>query len=390
MPTPDTLDMRIRSMVAELIEQAPEAPTLPELDRPDPAVERGEAGRRHRPRRRLRLVALTGGVVGAVLVTALVLLLLPAVAQRQPLAAAAELRLIASNAAGQSTPALGPGQWLSARQRVSFFAQVTQVGATPTPEAEATVKADITQWTDGKGDACISATSGPAQFASAANQSAWTAAGLVDDPAGQPSVSCVTGGGTSTSNSLVAGPAVIDASSLPTDPSTLATELINGTTGNTSLDNLPPGVGGNPGFARAVLLLVGPTSGVTPAFSAALYDALSMIPGMDMLGSMTTHEGAVGLGFAGGPGSSGTVIIVDPATGSLLEVQDIQSPLAFGGLGPSYLAPAAPPGTAPTPGIGTEGGSYGATIEWLDPVGTPTVVGADSLPPGACYTRCGP
>jgi hypothetical protein len=32
MPNPDILDSRIRSMVAELIESAPQAPALPELE----------------------------------------------------------------------------------------------------------------------------------------------------------------------------------------------------------------------------------------------------------------------------------------------------------------------------------------------------------------------
>ena len=58
----------------------------------------------------------------------------------------------------------------------------------------------------------------------------------------------------------------------------------------------------------------------------------------------------------------------------LLEARNLESPFIFEGLGQSYLAP------APTPSIGTEGGSYGTVIQWLDPIGTPRVV--DSLPSG--------
>lgn len=37
---------------------------------------------------------------------------------------------------------------------------------------------------------------------------------------------------------------------------------------------------------------------------------------------------------------------------------------------------------APTPGIATEGGSFRVIIQWLDPIGSPSVVGRASFPPG--------
>jgi hypothetical protein len=132
--------------------------------------------------------------------------------------------------------------------------------------------------------------------------------------------------------------------------------------------------GENAGFERAANLLVGPTAGSSPAFTSALFKALALIPDVSALGSTTTHSGASGLGFSGDSETGKSVIVVDPETGALLEAKNLQSPIVFQGLGPSYLAP------PPTPNIGTEGGSYGTVIQWLDPIGSPEVVG--SLPSG--------
>ncbi len=98
-----------------------------------------------------------------------------------------------------------------------------------------------------------------------------------------------------------------------------------------------------------------------------------------MLGDTSTHSGLTGLGFAGDSPIGKSVIVVDPSNGALLEARNVESPLVYMGLGQSYLAP------SPTPSIGTEGGSYGVTIQWLDPVGTATVV--DSLPAGLALSR---
>lgn len=337
----------------------------------------------HQVRRRMRrnhwrtvFVGALGAAVAAVL---LIVLLLSNIGQHQSVAAATELRLIATNAASQSTPPLGPGQYLMTEKRVSLFANVTLVGNTPTPNAQATVGATIKQWADENGDTCVSANTGPAQFASPANQAAWKAAGLLNTPR-QPYPSCVTfAGGASTSIGLEDGAGVINVSSLPTDPSTLAHELTTGTTDIGALNRVSVSQGKNAGFERAAILLVGPTSGTTPAFTSALYNALSMIPGIDLLGSMTSHSGATGLGFAGDSSIGRSVIIVNPTNGALLEARNIQNPFVWNGLAASYLAP------APAPSIGTEGGTYGIRIEWLDPIGSPTVVTASSLPAGVSF-----
>ena len=97
---------------------------------------------------------------------------------------------------------LASNQWLHSEQEVSFFAQVSQVGSTPTPDAQATVRATIQEWANGVGESCTSVTATPAQFASSANEAAWHAAGLLDSPNEQPVTGCTTVGGATGTNGL--------------------------------------------------------------------------------------------------------------------------------------------------------------------------------------------
>jgi hypothetical protein len=319
------------------------------------------------------LLAGVGATAVAVLV---VVLVLPTAGRRPPAAAAAALRQVATTAASGTLPQLGTGQWLVTHDSVSFSANVGQVGASSAPGAQATMHAAIEEWSDGAGDACTSASFDPAQFASSANRAAWTAAGLLVDPTDQPTLGCITVSATTPHNDFEGGTGVIDVSGLPTDPSTLARQLIQGTTGIAALDRLGPEQQQDAGFERAAIVLVGPTSGETPTFLAALYQALAMIPGIDALGNVVTHAGATGLGFAGSSAPGSSAIVVDPTTGALLEARNIPTPVAFNGLISAYETP------TPTGRLGTEGGLYGTAIEWLDPVGSSAVVGIGSLPRG--------
>lgn len=321
--------------------------------------------------RRPRLLAVAGGVGTAAAAALLVVLLVPSLGRHEPLAAAAELREIATNASTQTPAPLGQGQLLHTEEQVSLLGQVTQLGSTPTPDAQATVSGTINEWSDAYGDSCISASSGSAQFASPVNQAAWKAAGMLESPNGQPAISCTNAG-----YPVPGGAGIIDVAKLPSDPSTLARELQTGTTGIPLLDQVTPGQSVNPGFERAAFLLIGPTTGATPAFSGALYSALALIPGIHILGSMASHSGQGGIGFSGGSIVGTSVIIVDPATGALLEARNVQSPSDFLGLGPSYVAP------PPTPSILTQGGGSKMIIQWVDPIGSPTVVSSSSVPPG--------
>ena len=368
MPTPSILDLRIRSLVTELIESAPEAPTIQELERRESQPHSG-----YGPRRTRDIVLL--GSVTAVVAAVLIVALLPIVGHRPASqAAAAELHRLADNAANQPALQLGSNQWVHTEQEVSFFAQVSQVGATRTPEAQATVRANIQEWANSVGESCASATATPAQFVSSVNEAAWHAAGLLDSPNEQPVTGCTTVEGVTGTNGvgIQEGTGVIDVSGLPTDPSALAHRLETGTTGITGIDRISSHEQ-NAGFERAAALLIGPTTGTSPTFNAALLNALALMPGIDRLGETTTHSGTSGLGFASNSPLGRSVIVLDSTTGALREAQNIEDQGPFTSLQSSYVAP--------TSGIGTEGGTFRVIIQWLDPIGSPSVVGQASLPP---------
>ena len=113
-------------------------------------------------------------------------------------------------------------------------------------------------------------------------------------------------------------------------------------------------------------------TGTTPAFNSALYDALALLPGIQALGSTTTGaQGSTRLGFetAGSKLSGPTIIVVDPATGALLEARNLALPY-------NPISDFVPFN------LGTHGVSAaGSKIQWLDPIGSPTVVDTASIPP---------
>jgi hypothetical protein len=372
MSTTEILDSRIRSLVAELVAAAPSPPVLTQLE----WTEDGgvlPSRRRHSPRRPRRGL-LAGGITAVVGAVLLLTVLFPGVERHSPPAAAAELQQIAANAVRQPPLQLGRNEWLQTGQQVSFSAQISSVGSTPTPGAQATVGASIKEWSNSMGESCASATTSPAQFASPANARAWHAAGLLDLPKSQPVVSCASVDGATAANGLGRGNGVISVSGLPTDPSILARELETGTTGIAGIDQMSS-FNQDMGFERAAILLIGPTTGASPAFESALYSALAMLPGVESIGTVTTHSGTSGLGFAADSELGQSAIVVDTSNGALLEARNIQDPIAFTGLESAYVAP------PPSPGVGAEGGfAVRVIIQWLDPIGSPTVVDTGALP----------
>jgi hypothetical protein len=134
---------------------------------------------------------------------------------------------------------------------------------------------------------------------------------------------------------------------------------------------LPDEAAPNPGFQRAAMLLIGPTVRSTPQFDASLYEAIALLPGVTALGPTTTHDGESGQGFASGPGKGQTTIVVDPATGQLLEVRGLDDSDSLSSIASSYLGGG--------PMLVTE---YSAQLQWLDPIGSPTVIGLTDLPAG--------
>jgi hypothetical protein len=330
-------------------------------------------------RRRSRPAFVLGGAVAVAAAALLVVVVLPNASNtqvHQPVAPAAQLRQIAARAAGQPISSLNADQWLQTRQTVAFSAQVTEVGTTPTPEAQASVQATINTWSNTNGQACVSvsASADPARFQGPSNEAAWKAAGLSDTPVNQPIPGCTT---ITTDENQPSGSAantdVIDVWGLPTNASVLAHQLTTGTTGILKLDRLTTDGDQNLGFERAAILLVGPDAGVGPEFSSELYRALAMMSGIRSLGTVKTHTGLNGKGFSAETSSGQSTIVVDPASGTLLEARDLHDQALFSAIAESYV-------TQAVAGISTDRGSWNATIRWLDPLGMTTVVNNQTLP----------
>jgi len=357
----NTLDDDIRQLVTELMESAPQAPMLSELEWEE-TLRQGPSGKHRGESRARRRPLVTLSAVAAVVAVILVLVLqTPSVVQHPPVAAAAALRSIAKQVASeQPAPLPGDGQWLLSEEHVVFIATVNQLGGKQIQNAQATIPTTVKVWSNNLGQSCVVASSRSAQFASTENRSAWVAAGLLVTPSG-PSSLCTEG----SVDQPIGGAGVIDASGLPTDPAQLANELENGSTGIVALDGQTASE--NPGFNRAASLLFGSTVGLTPALRSALFQAIALMPGVTALGNVKTNTGDTGAGFSVGTSPKKSTIIVDPKSGTLLEAENIQDPNIFTGLGTTFLAP------PPTPSIETEGGSYDVTIVRLNPIGEPTI-----------------
>ncbi|HEX3728743.1 MAG TPA: hypothetical protein VHV47_02995, partial [Opitutaceae bacterium] len=115
----------------------------------------------------------------------------------------------------------------------------------------------------------------------------------------------------------------IDVSALPASAEALAKTLEAGNTGVPSLDQEKID-GPDPAFERAVLLLLAPMIGAQPRFSAVTYQAIALLPGVVSLGTVSTHSGKTGQGFAAGKGANAVAIVVS-RTGTLLEVRNFRS-----------------------------------------------------------------
>ena len=253
--------------------------------------------------------------------------------------------------------------------QASVLVSQSQIGSTTLTGAEATIGATITQFADLLSTSCVHTSFGVPTFASAAAQAAWVGAGLLLAPSPVATGSCEVDAGDPTQNRGGAG--AINVSGLPDDPATLARDLEQGTTGIARIDD-PIGADTDVPFERAVLLLVEPVVGATPHFWSALYGAMSMIPGVTLLGTETTHSGASGLAFSGSngpssPSSANSVVVLSPSTGALLEARkiDLNSFLSiYDDLHASFLPASEQP----------LGGGTAAMLEWLDPVGSPRAV----------------
>jgi hypothetical protein len=277
-----------------------------------------------------------------------------------------QLRLVADRAAEQPIPRLQADEALYTQANLSVVATVNN-GA-----AAATIELSVQKLSTPTGQTCTTLSAQPAQFASPAAQTAWESLGLRVTPSPPTTSQCLQGGGATPPDAITGAGQLINVSSLPVDPAALARELESGSTGISALDELLPDLAApNPGFQRAAVLLIGPTLGATPQFDAALYQAIALLPGVTALGPMMTHDGQRGQGFASGPGTGQSTIVVDPATGQLLEVQGLDDSDSLTSIAGNYLGSGSLMVT-----------SYGAHLQWLDPIGSPSVKSSSDLPAG--------
>lgn len=266
---------------------------------------------RRQPSRRVLVGALVVTVVGGLIGG---LLSIPGT--KPPSAAAAALDHLASVAAAAAPTTLGPGQYLYTETRGPVLS--TTSSGYPDKESFSWYQlGTVQQWVDAQGAGRVVMTGGgPAQFFTPAGRAAWIAAGSppIGDPSNmidmtttyQPGSSLPVGAG----NGPHLGPAgqpipaplpIYDVSKLPTDVSTLRSEIAQGTTGIPSIDH-PTGLGSCMSvacqmFSRTSDLLQGPEFGSTPSLRAALFQVLASIPGIRLLGTVTDHDGQTGLGF---------------------------------------------------------------------------------------------
>ncbi len=209
------------------------------LDRRAPALAR-------RARRLSLLVVVAAALVAVGLVARPSHVEHPKAVQHPKLGAAAELRLIATNASAQSIPSVSGGRLLFTQTQMSILAHVSG-GASSTVTAQATVGLTVKRWSNATGQSCTSITADPAQFPSPAVHSTWTGLGLRDGPATQPVTGCSdenSGGGgigAVAPDAITGNGGVIDVSHLPVSPSSLAEDLQLTTTGIPALDHLSQG-----------------------------------------------------------------------------------------------------------------------------------------------------
>lgn len=268
----------------------------------------------HRRRRGLRNAGLV-----ATAAAALVLVLVNVIpGSSGPKSAAAAVLEQAAAVAGQQTFQLAPGQYLYTETQSTY--QVTlydtrgssQVRG-PTAQFNETDQA----WTNAGGAGSVLATDSTVQFPSAADEAAWNA-----DPNGPSLLQQMALQIDASGGQAITQKPPLDVSDLPTDPSALAAVIANGEL-HTNIDLI--GAGPNATFERTATLLLGPTSGMTPALASALFQVLADQPGVQLLGTVADHEGQTGQAVAlatpnGTPdGFDVSKVIVDPTTGSLLE-----------------------------------------------------------------------
>ncbi len=350
-----------------------------------PSKDRGNAAHRTRPRRRTRRRLRWGiGVTCVAAVSAAaVLLVAPSAKIPGSPAAAAEIARLAD--AAQPVPPLGAGQWYQYQLQGELSANVNSGTKTAPIGATANIPVTIGDWSNPTGAVCSSQQFGTVTFDTPANAQAWQTIGLTTTPANQPATGCAAGleaayggGGTPV------GP--IDVSNITHDPATLVTQLQDGTTGIRVIDNYASGEPSRlVGFLRLTDLLVGPVKGQWSGFGQEMLNTMALLPGIEALGTTTTHSGTAGPAFSMpkqvtlNPDTGAVVyantpptVVLDPQDGHLLEARDFDFPV-LQSAAQDFVGSA-------NALVYSDGVSYGVTAQWIDPVSGLQVIDPVSLP----------
>jgi hypothetical protein len=326
-----------------------------------------------------RVFALSGTVVALGISLAL---LMGTLSESGPLststAAATQLRAIGAVA---GVPQTIPGGNLWLHRSFAFSLQSS-------PPSGATLGGTVDTWANGT-MGCQAATFQPVTFGTASAAATWQGAGLSLSPV-VPGAQGYCGSTVSPGEHGLnppAGPSdgitPIDVTGLTNDPTSLAHELETGTTGIPSLDQLDQlGSQGGPlvPFDLAVLLLVAPLTGAQPGLLSSLYQALALLPGVSALRTVATHTGTSGEGFAASNSPDAGAIVVDPHSGQLLEIRNLQ----FGAwhvlwamlVMSSFTASGSTSEILQSPLVD----QLYFSSNWIDPVGTSSNVDGSSIP----------
>ena len=209
-----------------------------------------------------------------------------------------------------------PGQYLYTETQSSYGVTLFAADAASDEMVEvATAQFGETDqaWTGADGVGHMVRTVGAVGFPSAADEAAWQASASGPSMLQQIAHYGEDGGQSDPER-------LLDVSDLPTDPTTLASVIAAGGL-DTNVDLIPAGPDAT--FERAATLLAGPTEGMTPALSSALFEVLAGQAGVQLLGPVTDHNGQQGQGvvLSGAGGTEVSEVVVDPTTGALLEAR---------------------------------------------------------------------
>lgn len=232
-------------------------------------------------------------------------------------------------------------------------------------DVAATLPIRIDQWVTERRQVVVRTSFRGFRFTSPQAKSSWTSTGLSRTSASTTPV--VNRGGVGT----LSGTGVLDLSNVPRTSRLLHEAL----TVRGPRSQLPKALWEPNAFSyRIVELLIAPEVGGTPQLDRALVGLLPSAPGVQPLGTVTTHTGENGRGYeldgVASPSLEPPVVIVSPSSGRVLEVRNW--PFSISPLPLAFSATA-------TGGPGHTVSSL-TSIAWFDPATTNRVVSSRRVP----------